>query len=59
MSQYGGYGNPYYGGYYYPYDNQSPYFGYHQPDFVTGSTHLSCAPKKCHEHIFHVHQRVP
>ncbi|CAH7686782.1 hypothetical protein PPACK8108_LOCUS21475 [Phakopsora pachyrhizi] len=34
MSQYGGYGNPYYGGYYYPYDNQTPYYGYGQPDYV-------------------------
>ncbi|CAH7690509.1 hypothetical protein PPACK8108_LOCUS25877 [Phakopsora pachyrhizi] len=31
MSQYGGYGNPYYGGYYCPYDNQTP-------DYVTGHT---------------------
>ncbi|CAH7677468.1 hypothetical protein PPACK8108_LOCUS12621 [Phakopsora pachyrhizi] len=36
MSQYGGYGNPYYGGYYYPYDNQTPFYGYGQPDYVTG-----------------------
>ncbi|KAI8460207.1 hypothetical protein BY996DRAFT_6613007 [Phakopsora pachyrhizi] len=36
MSQYGGYGNPYYGGYYYPYDNQTPYYGYGQPDYVSG-----------------------
>ncbi|KAI8449628.1 hypothetical protein BY996DRAFT_6487336 [Phakopsora pachyrhizi] len=35
MSQYGGYGNPYYGGYYYPYDKQTPYYGYGQPDYVT------------------------
>ncbi|CAH7688922.1 hypothetical protein PPACK8108_LOCUS23964 [Phakopsora pachyrhizi] len=31
MSQYGAYGNPYYGGYYYPYDNQTPYYGYEIP----------------------------
>ncbi|CAH7673617.1 hypothetical protein PPACK8108_LOCUS8499 [Phakopsora pachyrhizi] len=36
MSQYGGYGNPYYGGYYYPYDKQTPFYGYGQPDYVTG-----------------------
>ncbi|KAI8458723.1 hypothetical protein BY996DRAFT_6500205 [Phakopsora pachyrhizi] len=36
MSQYSGYGNPYYGGYYYPYDNQTPYYGYDQPKYVTG-----------------------
>ncbi|CAH7684594.1 hypothetical protein PPACK8108_LOCUS18867 [Phakopsora pachyrhizi] len=36
MSQYGGYGNPYYGGYYYPYDNQTPCYEYGQPDYVTG-----------------------
>ncbi|CAH7677511.1 hypothetical protein PPACK8108_LOCUS12677 [Phakopsora pachyrhizi] len=30
MSQYGRYGNPYYGGYYYPNDNQTPYYGYSQ-----------------------------
>ncbi|CAH7674751.1 hypothetical protein PPACK8108_LOCUS9683 [Phakopsora pachyrhizi] len=35
MSQYGGYGNPYYGGYY-TYDNQTPFYGYGQPDYVTG-----------------------
>ncbi|KAI8455233.1 hypothetical protein BY996DRAFT_6458610 [Phakopsora pachyrhizi] len=29
MSQYGGYGNPYY-------DNQTPYYGYGQPEYVTG-----------------------
>ncbi|CAH7683787.1 hypothetical protein PPACK8108_LOCUS17514 [Phakopsora pachyrhizi] len=28
MSQYSGYGNPYYNGYYYPYDNQTPFYGY-------------------------------
>ncbi|CAH7685670.1 hypothetical protein PPACK8108_LOCUS20241 [Phakopsora pachyrhizi] len=36
MSQYFGYGNPYYGGYYYPYGSQPPYYGYGQPDYVTG-----------------------
>ncbi|CAH7689805.1 hypothetical protein PPACK8108_LOCUS24949 [Phakopsora pachyrhizi] len=36
MSQYGGYGNPYYGGYYYPYDNQTTYYCYGHPDYVTG-----------------------
>ncbi|KAI8448160.1 hypothetical protein BY996DRAFT_8398029 [Phakopsora pachyrhizi] len=36
MSQYGGYDNPYYGGYYYPNDKQTPYYGYGQPDYVTG-----------------------
>ncbi|CAH7685207.1 hypothetical protein PPACK8108_LOCUS19692 [Phakopsora pachyrhizi] len=36
MSQYCGYGNPYYGGYYCPYDSQTPYYGYGQPDYVTG-----------------------
>ncbi|KAI8448725.1 hypothetical protein BY996DRAFT_6499593 [Phakopsora pachyrhizi] len=36
MSQYSGYGNPFYGGYYDPYDNQTPYYGYGQPDYVTG-----------------------
>ncbi|CAH7675930.1 hypothetical protein PPACK8108_LOCUS11014 [Phakopsora pachyrhizi] len=30
------YGNLYYGGYYHQYDNQSPYYGYGQPDYVTG-----------------------
>ncbi|CAH7690896.1 hypothetical protein PPACK8108_LOCUS26360 [Phakopsora pachyrhizi] len=36
MSQNGGYGNPYYGGYYYPNDNQTPYYRYGQPDYFTG-----------------------
>ncbi|CAH7683847.1 hypothetical protein PPACK8108_LOCUS17615, partial [Phakopsora pachyrhizi] len=36
MSQYSGYGNPYYGNFYYSYDNQTPYYGYSQPDYVTG-----------------------
>ncbi|CAH7688357.1 hypothetical protein PPACK8108_LOCUS23311 [Phakopsora pachyrhizi] len=31
-----GYGNPYYGGYYYPYDSQTPCYGFGQPDYVTG-----------------------
>ncbi|CAH7689792.1 hypothetical protein PPACK8108_LOCUS24932 [Phakopsora pachyrhizi] len=38
LDQYGGYGNPYYGGYYYPYDKQTPYYGYGKPDYVTGHT---------------------
>ncbi|CAH7688243.1 hypothetical protein PPACK8108_LOCUS23179 [Phakopsora pachyrhizi] len=41
ISQYDGYGNPYYGGYYYPYDNQTPYYGYGQPDCVTGHAEVS------------------
>ncbi|CAH7688988.1 hypothetical protein PPACK8108_LOCUS24039 [Phakopsora pachyrhizi] len=36
MSQYGGYGNPYFGSYYYPNDNQTPSYGYGQSDYVTG-----------------------
>ncbi|CAH7670544.1 hypothetical protein PPACK8108_LOCUS5270 [Phakopsora pachyrhizi] len=36
MSHYIVYGNPYYGGYYYPYDNQTPYYRYAQPAYVTG-----------------------
>ncbi|CAH7682460.1 hypothetical protein PPACK8108_LOCUS15389 [Phakopsora pachyrhizi] len=36
MSQHSGYGNPYYREDYYPHDNQTPYYVYGQPDYVTG-----------------------
>ncbi|KAI8456705.1 hypothetical protein BY996DRAFT_6585888 [Phakopsora pachyrhizi] len=46
MSQYSVFFNPYYGGYYYPYDNQTPYYGYGQPDYVTG--HAECSGSIIH-----------
>ncbi|KAI8450498.1 hypothetical protein BY996DRAFT_6494864 [Phakopsora pachyrhizi] len=56
MSQYGGYGNPYYGGYFYPSDTQTPYYGCVQPDYVTGHAEGSGSTFHNFEDFQHPHE---
>ncbi|CAH7687174.1 hypothetical protein PPACK8108_LOCUS21913 [Phakopsora pachyrhizi] len=46
MSQYIVYGDPYHGGYYYPYDKQTSYYSYGQPNYITGHAQKYILTKK-------------